>query len=204
MKTYLNKFNTFTRNKKNTFKYQFQLKKQHSFLHTIQSNTNNVSNSEKVLLYEAPEWEEIFEQLNKKKYFDLIPKNDSQIQTMSEIWQDCVYSSSFKPKYFSLIPFLLEDRNSSNSRKKFIMRFQLLPERKQFLFTAMMLNGFYTFVEPMEDIVPIPAEDYRIRHLILRSRPPMFVDMDMLYSNRKTKNICCFDTEGTWVEEVFS
>jgi len=54
----------------------------------------------------------------------------------------------------------------------------------------------------LEDFIPIPPEDYRIRHYISRSRAPHFVDMDMLYGNRKLSNIYCFDSQGTWVEEV--
>jgi hypothetical protein len=49
--------------------------------------------------------------------------------------------------------------------------------------------------------VPIPPEDYRIRHLFLRSRPPLFVDMDMVYTNRKIPQMYCFDKEGTWIKE---
>lgn len=56
--------------------------------------------------------------------------------------------------------------------------------------------------EPIEDIIPIPPEDFRIRHLLLRSRPPHFVDMDMLYANRKLPNIYCFDQKGIWATEV--
>ncbi len=62
--------------------------------------------------------------------------------------------------------------------------------------------GLHTVYEPLEDIVPIPPEDYRIRHLLSRSRPPHFVDMDMLYANRKLPNIYCFDSQGTWVNDV--
>jgi hypothetical protein len=36
----------------------------------------------------------------------------------------------------------------------------------------------------------------------MRSRPPTFVDMDMLYANRKQPNIYCFDQKGTWIKEV--
>ena len=54
----------------------------------------------------------------------------------------------------------------------------------------------------MKDVVPIPSEDLRIRHLVLRSRPASFVDMDMLYANRKIPNVYCFDQKGVWDNEV--
>lgn len=65
-----------------------------------------------------------------------------------------------------------------------------------------LIAGLHTVYEPLEDIVPIPPEDYRIRHLVSRSRPPHFVDMDMLYANRKLPNIYCFDSQGSWINEV--
>ena len=50
--------------------------------------------------------------------------------------------------------------------------------------------------------MPITPNDYSIRQHLMRSRPPTFIDMDMLYANRKQPNIYCFDQKGTWIKTV--
>lgn len=50
-------------------------------------------------------------------------------------------------------------------------------------------------------MVPLAPSDYRTRHLVLRSRPPVFADIDMLYGNRKIIDMYVFDKQGTWVKE---
>jgi hypothetical protein len=62
--------------------------------------------------------------------------------------------------------------------------------------------GLQSSIEPLGDIIPITPGDYSIRQHLMRSRPPTFVDMDMLYANRKQPNIYCFDQKGTWIKEV--
>ena len=50
-------------------------------------------------------------------------------------------TTSFKSKYFSLIPFFLEDRNTSKATKKFVLNMELFPESKHLRFTIAMLSG---------------------------------------------------------------
>lgn len=110
--------------------------------------------------------------------------------------------TSFKKKYFALLPFFLEDRQTLFAKKKFVLKMDLFPESKHLEFTCAMISGIQKFIEPLEDIVPLPPSDYRFRHTILRSRPPQFVDMDMVYGNRKILNMFCFDQHGSWIPEV--
>ncbi len=170
------------------------------FFFTVQPGLQEIAKGEEVQVYEAPELHEIKNYLESKDYNSIIPKKESDINNMMNIWEDCVFNTSFKPKYFGLLPFFLEDRQTLNARKKFVLEMSLFPETKHLKFTLAMISGVLTVVEPLVDIVPIPPEDYRVRHLNSRSRPPPFLDMDMLYANRKQLTIYCFDRQGTWIK----
>jgi len=108
---------------------------------TVQSNTNEIKSAKNVLVYEAPEYKEIIENLTKKDYFNIVPKGTDNINKLYDVWEDCMMTSSFKAKYFSLIPFFMEDRNSSKATKKFVLNMELLPESKHLRFTIVMLSG---------------------------------------------------------------
>lgn len=157
--------------------------------------------SNQVKLYEAPEWQEISSILMKANYFNIVPNTAKNIELMYSRWKDCVFQSSFKPKYFALLPLMVEDRQTLQAKKKFVLEMSFLPSSKAFRVQAAMISGVHTFLEPLEDLVPIPPEDFRFRHRVLRSRPADFIDGDMFYANRKTLNVLCFDKSGSWFKE---
>lgn len=171
------------------------------FFFTVQPDLQSIKKGNEVQVYEAPEWQAMKKVLNEKKYYDIIPKNDNDVDQLKNIWEDCVFSTDFRPKYFGLLPFFLEDRYTSVARKKFVLEMSIYPETKQLKFVIAMISGVHTVYEPLQDIVPIPAEDFRIRHINSRSRPPHFIDMDMIYANRKLLTMYCFDQKGTWIKE---
>jgi len=177
-------------------------KKIHGYFFTRQLSTPEITKGQSVTVYEGPEWSELSNYLNSNNYFNIVPKDEESVRNMYKIWQDCVMSTGFKAKYFGLLPFFVEDRQTTRAQKKFVLKMELYPETKYMKFTFAMLSGVNVRFEPLVDVVPITAGDYRIRHLAMRSRPPQFVDMDMLYGNRKVIDMYCFDKQGTWVKEV--
>ena len=172
------------------------------YFFTRQSSTPEITKGKKVLVYEGQEWQEMNKFLDENKYFDIKPRDKAEINRMYSIWQDCVMNTNFKAKYFALRPFFFEDRSTSRAKKKFVLKMELYPESKYMKFTFAMMSGIHEQYEPLVDVVPITPGDYRVRHLILRSRPPQFVDMDMVYGNRKVIDMYCFDKQGTWVKDV--
>ncbi len=172
------------------------------YFYTRMPNTEVIKKGESVLVYEAPEWNEMEKFLNDNDYFSIIPKDSLSEQKMYDIWTECVLNTQFKSKYFGLLPFFVEDRQTIRAKKKFVLKMELYPETKHLKFTIPMISGVAERFEALEDIVPITPGDYRIRHILLRSRPPSFVDMDMVYGNRKAVDMYCFDKIGTWIKEV--
>lgn len=172
------------------------------FFHTRSIGTEKIKKGTHINVYEAPEWSEMEKHLNENNYFDIIPKDNSSIKQSYDLWTNCVLNSQFKAKYFSLLPFFVEDRQTVRAKKKFVLKMELLPDSKHLKFTLAMISGVATRYEPLDDIVPIAPGDYRTRHLLLRSRPPSFVDMDMVYGNRKIIDMYCFDKQGTWILNV--
>ncbi len=173
-------------------------------LFTRQGSTAEITKGAPVTVYESAEWQEMNEFLGSKKYFSLVPKDKTSEGEMYKIWQDCVMCTSFKAKYFALLPFFYEDRRTQRAKKKFCMKMELYPDSKYLKFTFAMISGIHVSYEKLDDVAPLTPSDYRIRHLVLRSRPPQFVDMDMVYGNRKIIDMYCFDKQGTWVKEVDS
>ncbi len=113
----------------------------HGFYFSKHPDSKNIEVGEKLSVYEGPEWEEINANLNKNRYFSLIPKSESDIKDMYTIWENCVLDTSFKKKYFSLIPFNVEDRQSLNAKKKFVLKMELYTEPKYLKFTCAMISG---------------------------------------------------------------
>lgn len=117
-------------------------KSYHGYFFSVQPNTSDILKSgENVLIYEAPEYKEILDNLNKKNYFEIVPRGSDNINKLYDIWEEAMMSTSFKAKYFSLIPFFMEDRNSAKATKKFVMNMELFPETKHLRFTIAMLSG---------------------------------------------------------------
>jgi len=164
--------------------------------------TQEITKGQSVLVYEGQEWSDISKYLNNNQYFEIVPKDENSVNKIYSIWQDCVMNTSFKAKYFGLLPFFYEDRRSSRAHKKFVLKMELYPEAKYLKFTYAMMSGIHEAYEPLLDVVPITPGDYRIKHLMLRSRPPQFVDMEMVYGNRKLGEMYCFDKQGSWNLEV--
>ena len=153
--------------------------------HTRILSTETIKKGESVVVYEAPEWRDIEKYLNNNKYFEIIPRDEETINRSNEIWMNCVQTTNFKSKYFALLPFFIEDRQSVRAKKKFVLNMELYPQTKHLKFTLAMISGIVHRYEALSDIAPLTPSDYRTRHLALRSRPPSFMDMDMIYGNRK-------------------
>lgn len=111
------------------------------YFFTVAPNTIDIKSGQNVLVYEAPEYKEIIENLKNKDYFNIVPKGTDNINKLYDIWEDSMMSTSFKSKYFSLIPFFMEDRNTSKATKKFVLNMELFPETKHLRFTIAMLSG---------------------------------------------------------------
>ena len=128
--------------KSHTFKLtKLNLKRLHGHYFTVQPNTSEIVKGESVNLYTGPEYQEVHEYLTNKGFYDIIPKKDSSYKTMVNIWQNCVFDTSLKAKYFSLLPFFFEDRSTSQAQKKFILKMDLLPESKHFRFVTILGSG---------------------------------------------------------------
>lgn len=177
--------------------FKFILSKNFHF--TLGVDNSDILKSSQVNVYKSPEWNEVIGNLQSKGYFKL--HGNESFNTSCDIWKEVIMNTSFKPKYFALLPFFFEDSYSTQSKKKFILEMNLLPEVNYLHFLCVLPSGLHEFVENLNDIVPLPAEDYRIRQQVLRSRPADFIDMDMIYGNRKTLNMLLFDKQGCWSKE---
>jgi len=125
-----------------TFKFcKLSRRKIHGYYFTISPNTSEIGKGESVNIYQAPEYNELHEYLTKKGYYDLIPRSDKSYKLMIEAWQNCVFDTSFKAKYFGLLPFLFEDRQTTQAQKKFIVKMDLFPESKHYKFVCVMMSG---------------------------------------------------------------
>jgi hypothetical protein len=118
-------------------------RKINGYYFTVQPNTSEIVKSQAINVYQGPEYQEVHEFLNKNGFYDIAPKNEERYQSMVNIWQNCVFSTSLKAKYFALLPFFFEDRNTRQAQKKFILKMDLLPESKHFQFTTIMASGIY-------------------------------------------------------------
>lgn len=174
----------------------------HNFYFTRGINTKDILKGDQVSVYEASEWQEMEEFLRKSNYFSLLPKNKTQIEYAKNAWIDCVMKTQFKEKYFALLPFFLENTYSLRAKKRFVLKMDLFPESKHLMFKIALESGISTVYEPLSDFIPLTPNDYKAKHMFLRSAPPHFVDMDMIYGNYKLWSMYCFDKTGTWVQEV--
>ena len=116
-------------------------KKLHGYYFTVQPNTDQIAKGECVNIYQGPEYEEVNQFLNKNNYYNIVPKTDTSYKLLLNTWQNCVMETSLKAKYFALLPFFFEDRNTSQAQKKFIIKMDLYPESKHFKFVSIMASG---------------------------------------------------------------
>ena len=121
----------------------FSNKKIHGFYFTVQPNTDQIVKGECVNIYQGPEYEELNQYLTKTGYYDIIPKSEISYKVLLSSWQNCVFDTSFKAKYFGLLPFFFEDRQTQQAQKKFIMKMDFFPETKHFRFVCVMASGIY-------------------------------------------------------------
>ena len=128
--------------KKRAFKLSVLSKKKlHGFYFTVQPNTDQIVKGECVNIYQGPEYEEVNQYLTKNGYYESIPNNEVSYKIMLNTWQSCIFDTSFKAKYFGLLPFLFEDRQTTQAQKKFIVKMDLYPESKHFKFVCVMASG---------------------------------------------------------------
>jgi hypothetical protein len=119
----------------------FNNKKLHGFYFTVQPNTSHIVKGECVNVYQGPEYEEINQYLTKQGYYDTIPRSEHSYNLMLSTWKNCVFDTSFKAKYFGLLPFFFEDRNTQQAQKKFIIKMDIFPETKHYRFVCVMASG---------------------------------------------------------------
>jgi hypothetical protein len=108
---------------------------------TSQPNTRTIKNENSVPIYQAPEWNEIQSYLNERNYFNILPNNPKNIELLYGLWEDCVMATKFKAKYFALLPFAVEDRQTARAKKKFVLNMELYPTTKQLKLTLAMISG---------------------------------------------------------------
>ena len=87
------------------------------------------------------EWKEINEYLKSKNFYNIIPKDEKSAEAVGKIWTDCVLNTKFKEKYFALLPFFVEDRQTSRAKKKFVLNMELFPESKHLKFDIATISG---------------------------------------------------------------
>ena len=122
---------------------KIQTKSIQGYFFTRQPNTSTITKGNSVMVYEGPEWNEINEYLKSKNFYEIIPRDSASTQDMYNIWQDCVMNTKFKEKYFALLPFFMEDRQTSRAKKKFVLNMELFPESQHLKFTIAMISGKY-------------------------------------------------------------
>ncbi len=108
---------------------------------TRQPNTSTITKGNSVLIYEGPEWKEVNEHLKNNNFYNIIPKDQNSIESIYKIWENCVLNTKFKEKYFALLPFFIEDRQSARAKKKFVLNMELFPESKHLKFTIATISG---------------------------------------------------------------
>ena len=121
--------------------FKINTKSIQGYYFTRQPSTSTITKGEKVLVYEGPEWNEINEYLKSKNFYGIIPKKQESEETSHKLWQECVMSTNFKEKYFALLPFFVEDRQTFRAKKKFVLNMELYPESKHLKFTIAMISG---------------------------------------------------------------
>ena len=172
-----------------------------TFLYTIASevkeDTNLANSTNLIKVYSAPEIEDLQIILEKSRKL-------TTIEAHRNLWKSFINeNSSFKPKYFALLPMFFENK-ITKCRLRFIVEMSLLPEKKMLKFTSVEASGLVEYYEVLQDIIPITPEDYVLQKKLSRASLPDFVDGDMLYMNRKTVTNICFDKQGTWHKEGIS
>ena len=106
---------------------KIQTKSIQGYYFTKQPNTSTITKGNSIMVYEGPEWNEINEYLKSKNFYEIIPRDLASTHDMYNIWQDCVMNTKFKEKYFALLPFFMEDRQTSRAKKKFVLNMELFP-----------------------------------------------------------------------------
>ena len=120
---------------------QLTKRKIHGYYFTVAPNTKDLTTGESINVYQGPEYNEINEYLSKKGFYNIIPKTEKSYKLMIDSWQNCVLETSIKAKYFGLLPFLFEDRQTTQAQKKFILKMDVYPESKHFKFVCIMMSG---------------------------------------------------------------
>lgn len=104
-------------------------------------------------------------------------------------------------KYNQFVPFYLESRLTL-TRKRFVVKMDLLPEEKQIEVTSLQLGQLDTFRIPIHNLIPVTSADYNINHAFGKViEHPEFMDMDMVYLIKNEQEFLVFDKEGAWKEE---
>lgn len=124
---------------------KIQYKSIHGYYFTRQPNTSTITKGKSVLVYEGPEWKEINEYLQTNKFYDIIPKDQNSLESMYKIWENCILNTNFKEKYFALLPFFVEDRQTVRAKKKFVLNMELFPESKHLKFTIATVSGKFSY-----------------------------------------------------------
>jgi hypothetical protein len=131
----------------------YKLKQHKNILYKIQSrhisgyffsrlpSLSDKDKNNKISIYEGPEWQELHNFLNTNDYFKQVCENEQSILKMYSIWEESIFQTSFKKKYFALLPFNIEDRHTMNAQKKFVLNMNLLPDSKLLEFTISMISG---------------------------------------------------------------
>lgn len=166
-----------------------------SFLHTI-SEASIVKPESIIPVYSAPEIEEL----------NAVYKNYkiTSLEKAKQVWYDYIKyckNPEIVAKYYALMPMFFENKFSNAAEVRFIISMGLVPQNKRLVFKCLEASGVVNFEQDLQDISPIPVEDYVMKKKILRAAFPDFVDGDMLYINRKTMTTICFDKQGTWHKE---
>ena len=166
-----------------------------NFLHTI-SDAPIIKSESIIPIYSSPEISD-FEEAYKNTKFTTLEK-------AKKIWYDYIKYSKNKEvvaKYYALMPMFFENKFSNAAEVRFIVSMGLAPQHQRLVFKCLEASGIVRFEQDLQDISPIPAEDYAFKKKLLRAAFPDFVDGDMLYINRKTLTTICFDKQGTWHKE---
>lgn len=109
--------------------------------------------------------------------------------------------SKLKEKFIHFIPFYLESKFSTIS-KHFIVKMDLAPEEENIEFITLQLGGLHKLIVNVDEVVPVTAEEYELAHFLGKMiQPPSFIDLEMVFVNKKVMEFLVFDRDGAWHEE---
>ncbi|EAR96903.1 hypothetical protein TTHERM_00193950 (macronuclear) [Tetrahymena thermophila SB210] len=103
-------------------------------------------------------------------------------------------------KYLKLVPFFLE-KNLYDHPKQFVIKMEFHPQNKVLSLDCLTHQGVLKKTVNLENLIPVPYEDYVqfCRRKLFNA--PLFLDTEMIYFNTFQNEFYVFDKNAKWNEE---